>query len=154
MLSLWRTAKLADLLHAKCIKVVQKAIIKVKCKLTTTPVLLSKTRVSTRAFKNKVHCESLCMNPISSSFFVNAQKGLVLCEPFGGMCTGLEMIFRCYIPTHRYYYNDVDPIARTLAVTRSITLHERFPLLLPNVAFQHAFVLPHEINDVDSESRG
>ena len=32
-----------------------------------------------------------------------------------------------------------------------ITLHERFPSLLPNTAFQQAFVLPQNIKDVDSE---
>jgi hypothetical protein len=38
------------------------------------------------------------------------------------MCAGLGMVLRCNIPIHRYYHSDMDPIARTLAVTRLITL--------------------------------
>jgi hypothetical protein len=127
--------------HAKCTRVIHHAIMKVKRNLSSTPTLLTKTKVTKQAVKDKVNCESLRMNPISSSFFVNAQKCLVLYEPFGGMCVGLEMILRCNIPIHQYYYSDIDHIARKLAVTRLITFYERFPLLLPNAAFQHAFVL-------------
>jgi hypothetical protein len=75
--------------HAKCTRVVHHAYTRVKRKLSSTPLLLTKTEVKKHTLKNKVHCESLCMNPISSSFFINAQKGVVLYEPFGGMCAGL-----------------------------------------------------------------
>jgi hypothetical protein len=60
--------------HAKCTRVIHHALTRVKRKLSSTPILLTKTEVTKQAVKNKVHCESLCMNPISSSFFVNAQK--------------------------------------------------------------------------------
>jgi hypothetical protein len=76
--------------HAKCTRVVHHAFTRVKRKLSSTPMLL--TNVMKHSVKNKLHCESLCMNPISSSFFVIAQKGVVPYEPFGGMCTGLEMV--------------------------------------------------------------
>jgi hypothetical protein len=60
------------------------------------------------------------------------------------------MVLRCNIPIHRYYYSNIDPAARKLAATRMITLHERFPSLLPNTAYQHAFVLPQNIRDSES----
>ena len=68
------------------------------------------------------------------------------------MCAGLETMLRCNIPIYRYYYSDTNPIARTLAVTRLRTLQERFPSLLPSSAFQHVFMMPQDINEVDSES--
>jgi hypothetical protein len=138
--------------HAKCIRVIQHVILKVKRKLPDAPTMFTKTEVSKQTVKNKVHCKSLCMNPISSSLYENSQKGVVLYEPFGGTCAGLEMVLRCNIPVHRYYYSDVDPITRSLAVTRLQTLHAWFPSLLPTIAFQHAFVLPQNIKDADSES--
>jgi hypothetical protein len=110
--------------HAKCVRVVTHAYIRVKQVLSSTPELLNKTEVKKHTDRNKVHCESLCMNPISSSFFVNAQKGLVLYEPFGGMYAGLEMV-------HRYYYSDIDPVARKLAATRMIALHKKVPIITP-----------------------
>jgi hypothetical protein len=110
--------------HAKCVRVVTHAYIRVKQVLSSTPELLNKTEFKKHSDRNKVHCESLCMNPISSSFFVNAQKGLVLYEPFGGMYAGLEMV-------HRYYYSDIDPVARKLAATRMIALHKKVPIITP-----------------------
>jgi hypothetical protein len=104
--------------HAKCVRVVTHAVNKVKQVLHSTPELLNKTEVKKHSDRNKVQCESLCMNPLSSTFSVNAQKGLVLYEPFGGMCAGLEMVLRCNIPIHRYYYSDINPVARKLAATR------------------------------------
>ncbi len=138
--------------HAKCIRVIEHAVLKVKHKLSNSPNVFTETDVTKQEARNKVHCNKLCMNPVSSSFYDNSRKGIVLYEPFGGMCAGLEMTLRCNIPVHRYYYSDIDPVARSLAVTRLQSLHSRFPSLLPTIAFQHAFVLPQNIKDVDSES--
>jgi hypothetical protein len=60
--------------HAKCTRVMHHALIRVKRKLSSTPILLTKTKVMKQGVKNKVHCESLCMNPISSSFFRKRTK--------------------------------------------------------------------------------
>jgi hypothetical protein len=49
--------------HAKCTRVIQHAILKVKRKLSSTPRTRTKTKVTKQAVKNKVHCESLCMEP-------------------------------------------------------------------------------------------
>jgi hypothetical protein len=60
--------------HAKCTRVIHHAIMRIKRKLSSTPTCLIKTMVTKQAVKNKVHCESLCMNPISSSFFRKRPK--------------------------------------------------------------------------------
>jgi hypothetical protein len=116
--------------HAKCTRVVHHAYTRVQHELSSTPLLLTKTEVKKHSEKNKVQCESLCMNPISSSFFVNAQKGLVLYEPFGGMCAGIKMVLRCNIPIHHYYYSDIDLAVRKLAATRMITSQRGYLLLI------------------------
>jgi hypothetical protein len=79
--------------HTKCIRVIQHAILKVKRKLPDAPNMFTKSNVSKQTVKNKVHCKTLCMNPISSSFYENSQKGIALYEPFGGMCEGLRWLF-------------------------------------------------------------
>ena len=63
------------------------------------------------------------MNTVAATFFTSAQKGIVLYEPFGGLCAGLEMVLRCGIPVARYLYSDIDPVAQDLAQVRMETLH-------------------------------
>ena len=43
-------------------------------------------------------CDKLCMNMVAATFFPASRKGVILYEPFGGLCAGLEMILRCAIP--------------------------------------------------------
>ena len=42
------------------------------------------------------------MNSVAATFFTASQKGVILYEPFGGLCAGLEMILRCGIPVNKY----------------------------------------------------
>ena len=78
----------------------------------------SNTRVKQHPQGGKVACEELCMNSVASTFFTNAPKGVVLYEPFGGLCAGLEMLLRCGISVARYLYSDIDPVAQALAKVR------------------------------------
>ena len=55
------------------------------------------------------HTERLDTRVISNNFFRMAQQqGIVLYEPFGGMCAGLEMCLRCGLCIKRYIYSDID----------------------------------------------
>jgi hypothetical protein len=98
-----------------------------------------------------VACSELCMNTIAATFFANAQKGIVLYEPFGGLCAGLEMVLRCGIPVTRYLYSDIDPVAQDLAQVRMETLNIQYGKLLPAKAIRRPFALPHDINLVTSD---
>jgi len=48
------------------------------------------------------HTRQLCTSSVASTFFAAAQAGIVLYEPFGGMCAGLEMVLRNNIPVAKY----------------------------------------------------
>jgi hypothetical protein len=41
---------------------------------------------------------------IAASFFAHVGEGIVLYEPFGGLCAGLEMVLANGIPVKRYLY--------------------------------------------------
>ncbi len=96
-------------------------------------------------------CSELCMNTVAATFFANAQKGIVLYEPFGGLCAGLEMVLRSGIPVARYLYSDIDPVAQDLAHVRMETLHIQYGALLPSRAIRRPFALPQDINLVTSD---
>ena len=112
----------------------------------------SNTRVKQHPRGGKVACEELCMNSVASTFFTNAPKGVVLYEPFGGLCAGLEMLLRCGISVARYLYSDIDPVAQALAKVRMETLHIQYGVLFPSKAFKSPFALPQDINLVTSDN--
>mgnify|MGYP002179162946 CR=1 FL=1 len=92
------------------------------------------------------------MTPVASTFFTNAPKGVVLYEPFGGLCAGLEMLLRFGISVARYLYSDIDPVAQALAKVRMETLHIQYGVLFPSKAFKSPFALPQGINLVTSDN--
>lgn len=87
---------------------------------------------------------------VAASFFPAArQKGLILYEPFGGLCAGLEMVLRAGYTVRLYLYSDIDANARTLAAYRLQQLQREFPLQLPNSATQHSLTaLPGDVQQV------
>ena len=108
--------------HAKCLHQIEHAL----AKATDLTAFRCQTLVSTTCVRQhpdggKVSCSELCMNTVAATFFANAQKGIVLYEPFGGLCAGLEMVLRCGIPVARYLYSDIDPVAQDLAQVRMET---------------------------------
>jgi site-specific DNA-cytosine methylase len=99
-----------------------------------------------------VACDELCMNSVAATFFATPQRGVILYEPFGGLCAGLEMILRCRIPVTKYVYSDIHPVAQSLARVRMETLHIQYGLLFPSRAFKSPFALPQDINLVTSDN--
>ncbi len=96
-------------------------------------------------------CDELCMNSVAATFFTASQKGVILYEPFGGLCAGLEMIMQCRIPVKKYLYSDIDLVAQSLAQVRMETLHIQYGALFPSRAFKSPFALPQDINLVTSD---
>ena len=80
--------------HAKYLHQVEHALAKAtnhnafRCQ---APV--STTHVRQHPDGGKVACSELFMNTVAATFFTSAQKGIVLYEPFGGLCAGWKW---CY----------------------------------------------------------
>jgi hypothetical protein len=72
------------------------------------------------------------MNTVATTFFPHAMKGIVLYEPIGGLCAGLEMVLRCGTPVSKYLYSDIDTIKEALATVRIEALHIQYGVLLPS----------------------
>ena len=80
------------------------------------------------------------------------QEGITLCEPFGGLCAGLEMVLRAGLLVHRYVYVDIDPAAHKVAQHRLELLHQRYPRSFPRSASAHAFTtLPQDVRTIGAE---
>jgi hypothetical protein len=86
--------------------------------------------------------------PVASTFFPAAAQGIVLLEPFGGLCAGLEMALRNGTAVKQYYYRDTNPASRQIAAHRLQQLTALYPLLLPANAVQGAFSLPQDIRQL------
>ena len=92
---------------------------------------------------------SLDTRSVAHTFFPAAKAGVVLFEPFGGLCAGLEMALRNGIPIHAYIYSDISADARAVAQHRLQLLQSRFPGLLPASALTHTFnALPQDVWDI------
>jgi site-specific DNA-cytosine methylase len=85
-----------------------------------------------------------------SDIIYSCKKGVIMYEPFEGLCAGLEMVLRCGIPVARYLYSDIDPVAQSVARVRIEALHIQYGVLLPSEAFKIPFALPQDINLVPS----
>jgi hypothetical protein len=77
---------------------------------------------------------------VASTFFPAAtQQGVVLYEPFGGLCAGLEMALRAGFRVVAYYYSDTDPKAQQVARHRLQQLQQLYPAQLPAAALVNTF---------------
>jgi site-specific DNA-cytosine methylase len=99
------------------------------------------------------HTEQLDTTPCANSFFPKATaEGIVLYEPFGGLCAGLEMALRNGFTIQQYIYGDISPVAQQVALHRMRSLQTMYPLQLPVQALEGAFVtLPMDITQVTSQ---
>ena len=90
---------------------------------------------------------------VHSSFFQAATThGIVLYEPCGGLCAGLEMVLRNGIAVQQYVYSDIDPVAQRVALHRVRQLQSRYPSLLQPAALEASFsILPADIRQVGSQ---
>jgi hypothetical protein len=55
------------------------------------------------------------------------KEGITLLELFGGIGTGLETLLESGMAVHKYFYVDIDPIAKQVAALRMMELTTKFP---------------------------
>eukprot|EP00877_Chromochloris_zofingiensis_P006431 jgi/Chrzof1/2040/UNPLg00696.t1 len=107
------------------------------------------TPVSLKHVPGGVNSKRINTASVAGSFFPAAMRGVVLYEPFGGMCSGLEMLLRNQIPIMRYLCSDVDASVRQIARHRIKTLMAEHPTLLSAAAVECAFsALPQDVREV------
>jgi len=95
------------------------------------------------------HTVQLNTASVLTTYFTAAQAGVVLYEPFGGICAGLEMVLKAGTPVKAYLYSDISPVCRKVAVHRIQQLRAQFPHLLPASAVEHTFsMLPQDVKEV------
>jgi hypothetical protein len=89
---------------------------------------------------------------VADTFFPTAlQHGIVLYEPFGGICAGLEMALRNGITILQYYYSDINPMAQRAALHRIRVLQCMYPKQLPEEALVGSLnTLPMDVRHVTS----
>jgi hypothetical protein len=74
------------------------------------------------------------------------KEGITLLELFGGIGTGLEALLQLGMVVQRYFYVDIDPIARQVAASRMMELIARFPQQFATTAWKASFTfLPSDI---------
>jgi site-specific DNA-cytosine methylase len=75
---------------------------------------------------------------------------MVLIELFGGMAAGLEALLRNGVSILRYLYSDISVPAQQVAAFRCMTLHHKYPNLLPLSAFSATFTtgLPMDVHTI------
>jgi hypothetical protein len=74
------------------------------------------------------------------------KEGITLLELFGGIGTGLEALLQSRMAVCRYFYIDIDPIARQVATSRMMELITRFPQQFVTTTWKASFTfLPSDI---------
>ena len=94
--------------------------------------------------------QQLNTSTVAGSFFPAAlNQGVVLYEPFGGLCAGLEMALRSGITVKQYLYSDTNPLAQQAALHRVRILQTMYPHQLPEDALAGSFgKLPMDVTQV------
>lgn len=87
---------------------------------------------------------------VAPTFFAAAeQHGLVVFEPFGGLCSGLEATLRMGFRVGCYIYADTSRVSRQVAQHRLLQLSQRYPEQLSPAAWQGAFsALPQDVRAI------
>jgi len=74
------------------------------------------------------------------------KEGITLLEFFGGIGTSLEALLQSRMVVRRYFYIDINPIARQMATPRMMELIIRFPQQFATIAWKVSFTfLPSDI---------
>jgi hypothetical protein len=55
------------------------------------------------------------------------KKGITLLELFGGISTGLEALLQSRMVVQRYFYIDIDPIAKQMVASKMMEFTTTFP---------------------------
>lgn len=97
--------------------------------------------------------EQLNTSICSNTFFPSAhEQGIVLWEPFGGICAGLEMALRNGFMIKQYIYSDIDPLAQQVAAHRIRKLQSMYPLQLSESAIAgYLTTLPADVGQIQTE---
>ncbi len=64
---------------------------------------------------------------------------ITLLELFGGIGTGLEALLQSGMVVRRYFYVDIDPIARQMTASKMMQLTTRFPQQFTTTAWKVNF---------------
>lgn len=89
---------------------------------------------------------------VAATFFTAAPAGVVVCELFGGLCAGVEMLLRNRVPVRAVVYADISPAAQAIAQHRLRTLAARYPALLAPTALDRAFsLLPQDVYSIQQQ---
>jgi hypothetical protein len=94
------------------------------------------------------HTIQLDTAPVGDTYWANSSRGVVLLEPFGGLCAGLEMALRSGTVIQQYHYIDCDPTARAIAAHRVLQLLALYPTQLTHAAVKDMFSLPQDARAV------
>jgi hypothetical protein len=71
---------------------------------------------------------------------------IALLKLFGRIGTGLEALLHSWMVVWKYFYVDIDPIARQVAASRMMELITRFPQQFATIAWKASFTfLPFDI---------
>jgi hypothetical protein len=74
------------------------------------------------------------------------KEGITLLKLFGGIGTGFEARLQSGMVVQKYFYIDIDPIARQVAAFRMMELTARFPQQFTTTAWKDSFTfLPSDI---------
>jgi hypothetical protein len=74
------------------------------------------------------------------------KEGITLVKFFGGIGTGLEALLQSGMVVQRYFYVDIDPIARQVVTSRMMKLTAKFPQQFAITAWKASFTfLPSDI---------
>ena len=75
--------------------------------------------------------------------------GVILYEPCGGLCAGLEALLSNGVKVHKYLYSDISAGAIRVARHRVQQLQQAYPTLLSTTAIAHTFsALPMDVHEV------
>ena len=77
--------------------------------------------------------------------------GVILYEPFGGLCAALDAVLRNGIRVHRYYFSDISKPAQLVAKHRVHQLALQYPHQLPQTAVAHWDALPMDVTTITSQ---
>ena len=88
---------------------------------------------------------------VAHQFYAAADEGIVLYEPFGGLCAGLEMVLANGICVRRYLYSDTSHACQRVAAHRVAQLAARYPRQFTVEASRRMFQLPQDVKRITTQ---
>jgi hypothetical protein len=95
---------------------------------------------------------ALDIGVVGDSFWpAAAENGVCMLELCGGIAAGVEAVLRTGLTVNRYYYMDIDPVARHVARHRLIQLSAQYPTQFTPKAWMEAFDGLQDIREFDGD---